>query len=313
MRTKSPETFSKEFYNKFNKGEYTLMKPYVNSRTKLTVKCNACDNIWNPSSFNIMNDHSDCPKCSRKKVGHQLKRTQKDFENEVFDKVGDDYTVIGKYIAHNTKIKMRHNKCGNEYEVTPGHFLIDGRRCPKCSLQERADKRRYSLDFVKEKVHDAVGDEYSVISDYKSIHSKIWFKHNKCGYKYQTTVNQFLNTGCRCPKCKESKGEKEIARILDDLGISYVREKRFDGCRDKKPLPFDFYLEDSNTCIEYDGIQHFQTTNFGYNPERSLELNQLHDSIKNKFCEDNNINLVRIKYDDYDNIESILNNELNLS
>lgn len=37
---------------------------------------------------------------------------------------------------------------------------------------------------------------------------------------------------------------------------------------------------------------------------------QYHDAIKNKYCEDNNIKLLRIPYWDFDNIEEILKKEL---
>ena len=61
-----------------------------------------------------------------------------------------------------------------------------------------------------------------------------------------------------------------------------------------------FYLLDSNICIEYDGIQHFEPVNdFG----GEIEFNniQIRDNIKNEYCKNNNINLIRIRYDE--NIE----------
>ena len=53
----------------------------------------------------------------------------------------------------NTKIKIRHNKCGYEYEVIPNKFLgkkslnyTNGSRCPKCS-HKNAKSRYKDIDI----------------------------------------------------------------------------------------------------------------------------------------------------------------------
>ena len=71
---------------------------------------------------------------------------------------------------------------------------------------------------------------------------------------------------------------------------------------------------DYNTIIEYDGEFHFDLPKFRFkNKERRmLELleTQKHDAIKTKYCEDNEIKLLRIPYWDFDNIETIVSNYL---
>ena len=62
-------------------------------------------------------------------------------------------------------------------------------------------------------------------------------------------------------------------------------------------------------CIEFDGDQHFYDKGDFSN---SLEYIQNHDEIKNKYCAENNIKLIRIPYWKYPKIETILNQELNL-
>ena len=46
--------------------------------------------------------------------------------------------------------------------------------------------------------------------------------------------------------------------------------------------------------------------------EESFWLNIVHDAIKNAYCEDHNIKLIRIPYWELNNVESILNNNLNI-
>ena len=98
-----------------------------------------------------------------------------------------------------------------------------------------------------------------------------------------------------------------IRKILEDNHIAFEREKSFSDCRDTKPLPFDFYLPNYNLCIEFDGQHHFEDRGFG-----NLEITKKHDEIKNQYCQNNNINLLRIPYWNGNDIEKIIYKQLNL-
>ena len=94
-----------------------------------------------------------------------------------------------------------------------------------------------------------------------------------------------------------SHGNTKIEQILKDNNISFIREKIFSTCKDKNTLPFDFFVEEKY-LIEYDGKQHFeQSSLFDY------EKTHKHDLIKNKWCKENNIPLIRIPYTYYNELE----------
>ncbi len=89
-----------------------------------------------------------------------------------------------------------------------------------------------------------------------------------------------------------SKGERRVIKILRQAGIKYKREHIFPDCVYKNPLRFDFYLADRNTCIEFDGSQHY----IGWFGDlESLRLNQIRDDIKNKYCLEKGITLIRLR------------------
>ena len=96
--------------------------------------------------------------------------------------------------------------------------------------------------------------------------------------------------------CENSHGNLKISKILEEANIPYEREKRFLDCKDKSYLPFDFYIDDKY-LIEYDGKQHFKSEGFF-----DYESTHRHDLIKNQWCKDNNISLIRIPYTHYDNL-----------
>lgn len=127
----------------------------------------------------------------------------------------------------------------------------------------------------------------------------------KCGKEFTATLQDVYTGHTRTCGCLNSKGELLINEILNYLNISYVSQKVFNGCinpKSKRNLRFDFYLPDYNTCIEYDGVQHYKI--LGWNDEKHFNEVVYRDSIKTKFCVDNNIHLIRIPYTDYDKIDS---------
>lgn len=113
--------------------------------------------------------------------------------------------------------------------------------------------------------------------------------------------------GNDCPACMNSLNESKKLIVIDDFlntsNVTYVREKTFVDCKCIKLLRFDRYIEELNLCIEYDGEQHFRKSEF-FGGEEKLKDTQKRDRIKNKYCKENKINLLRIK-DKQDPIEQI--------
>lgn len=60
------------------------------------------------------------------------RKTNEEFKQEVYNLVKDEYTFLENYVNSKAKIKVKHNKCGNIYEVQPSNFL-KGTRCPYCA------------------------------------------------------------------------------------------------------------------------------------------------------------------------------------
>ena len=120
------ETF-KNKVEELTGNEYEVIGEYVNARTKILmkhIKC-GCEYLVAPSSFI---SGRRCPNCFK-----SVPYTTEEYKRKVFELVGDRYTVLGEYVNSKTKILMRHNVCGNTYEVKPLMFFV-GNRCPKCSL-----------------------------------------------------------------------------------------------------------------------------------------------------------------------------------
>lgn len=106
-----------------------------------------------------------------------------------------------------------------------------------------------------------------------------------------------------------SKGERMLQESLDQLKIENRTQYTFQGCKDKRCLPYDFMImvDGRVGVIEYDGRAHFEIVKqfHGSDPEISLskfQKQQNHDLIKNRYTRDNNISLLRISYKEDDEI-----------
>lgn len=125
--------------------------------------------------------------------------------------------------------------------------------------------------------------------------SAIWKCKCDCGnicYVTQDCLRKGDTKSCGCIK---SFGEEKISSLLLDNNIYFEREKQFDTCvflDTNKKARFDFWVN-NKYVVEFDGKQHFIENNFF---EQSLEDIQLHDKIKNEWCKNNHIPIIRIPY-----------------
>lgn len=129
---------------------------------------------------------------------------------------------------------------------------------------------------------------------------------------FKCQLNMFLYEYRGHPGLKRSKGETRIEKALCDLNVLYSPQHSFDDCRDIMPLPFDFYIANSNIVIEYQGMQHYEPVEY-FGGEEAFQLRIKHDKMKADYCARNGIKLIVIPYWDFENIEEILKAELNIS
>lgn len=219
-----------------------------------------------------------------------------------------DYSLVD-YIGALSKIKIICREHGIFEQFANQHIRKQKGRtrssgCPKCFWKNYTMAQSQFIQKANE-VHGKLYD-YSLV-EYINIHTKVKIICHKHGI-FEQEPNKHVSFSHGCPKCKSSKGELAVIKYLKENNVRYETQKRFNDCRDKLPLPFDFYLPEYNICIEYDGEQHTGGYRF-YSKDvniKKLELTKQHDKIKTDYCKQNDILLIRIPYTVKQNIESIL-------
>lgn len=199
-----------------------------------------------------------------------------------------DYSEV-KYIDNKTNVKIKCLTHG-AFQQLPKHHL-KGYGCKECSKIKQ--KKVNEKEFLKEakKVH---GEKYCYSNiDYINSHSKIEISCLLHGVFKQSPSEHLRGKGC--PFCKNSKGESEIRKTLKKKNISFKEQMKFENCISVKgvKLRYDFYIEDLNLVIEFDGDQHFNPVKFFGGYEKHLLVKE-NDKIKNKYCFNNSINFLRI-------------------
>ena len=121
----------------------------------------------------------------------------------------------------------------------------------------------------------------------------------ECGEVFRASWHNIkCGTRERCYKCSNqiSQIEYNVKKYLDEKNINYIQQKRFDDCKNKRALPFDFYLPQYNLCIEVNGTQHYREQQIF---SETLEHRKMIDNIKKEYCKKNNILFLELPYWDF--------------
>lgn len=263
---------------------------YINALTPILHKCKYCGKEWEICPSDVLVGKS-CRECSCKRYGDRVRKSHKQYVNDLL-KINPNIEPIENYINTDTAILHKCKICEHEWSIKPNHTLL-GHGCPMCSFKNLADAKRKPHDeYVREL--SAINQSIEVVGKYINNNTRILHRCKACEHMWLIDPGHTLR-GQSCPVCNQSRGEREVSQWLNNHLIEYIPQYKFDDCKDKSKLPFDFYLPKYNSCIEYDGLQHFEPVDW-FGGEESLKITKSHDSIKTNYCKDNNIPLLRIAY-----------------
>ena len=306
-RAKSKRKTHEQFIKELSKINFDIeiLSEYVSNFEKVKCRCRIDGYEWNAKPSSLLQGHG-CSECAHR---NQNWGNEERFIKTMKSKY-PTITVLNKFKRTCDKMHFRCNVCGYEW-ATEANVILNKDSyygCPKCngfaSVSEREMIKR--LDKCNQRV--------KYISGYNGILSHAKFKCMECGNEWITTPNSVLH-GRGCPNCNLSHGALQVEKVLKEMELDFETEYRFKDCKDKRVLPFDFFIKSKNTCIEYDGEQHFMPVRFDKQskrgtPQERFEIQKHRDNIKTKYCEEHNINLIRIPYTEFSNIETILNEKL---
>ena len=273
-----------------NKYDYSKVN-YINSKTKVKIIC-PIHGEFEQTPNNHCNSKQGCVICNKS-------LNDLEFIEKLKSMYGEFYLPIESYISYKEKLKLKCFKHGTFKQSEEG--LFKGHVCRKCVIENK-----FNIDSFINSSKLTHGDKY----DYSKVNyvNKITKIKILCPIhgEFEQRPSDHLS-GCGCPICRESKGEKKIRNYLINNQIKFIPQYKFNDCKNNSQLPFDFYLPDYNTCVEYNGIQHYKPVKQFGGEERFI-IQQKCDKIKIDYCNINKINLIIIKYNE--NIEELLTKKI---
>lgn len=294
-----------------------IISEYTSSHDRICCKCMICGYEFTTYAYYLLNGKV-CPKCAAKDKKHSGKLSN-DLFMERLNKYNPNVEPLEEYKGRHVKILCLCKIHNREWRTYPGE-LYNGSGCPECCSERLHKALSLSQDDFVIRL-EKVNPDIEVLGEYINNQTNIECRCKKCGYVWYPKPNNLLygkTTGC--PKCQSySKGEDRIQEYLESNHIQYTIHKTYPdllGIGGKK-LSFDFYLHDYNLLVEYQGQQHENPTTFGNmsveDARKQFETQQEHDRRKYEYAKTHGINMLEIWYYNFNNINQILNDNLNIN
>lgn len=256
----------------------------------------SCGNVIEVTSAAIRKGHTRSCGCLKKEK--TIERCTKPMVGKTFGRL----TVLEK--AYTKKGKGAYYKCqcscGNIVTVQGAMLRRGNSRSCGCLAKDNAAKK-CSEGFIGRRFGKLVVIKRA---PNRKGHSTRWICQCDCGGIIETTRSSLLVGETLSCGCIKSKGEWKVSNILTENNIVFEKQKTYDDLRNKDwgILRYDFYIPDGNYLIEYDGQQHFYYNNQGWNDKEHHEKVKENDKIKDDYCRENKIPLIRIPYTQFDDL-----------
>lgn len=214
----------------------------------VACRCRVCDQEWTTQA-NVLYKHG-CPFCSGIRKTHEM------FVSEVNSRFPGLYEILTEYQNNSKKIKVKNLKCSHEFECSPRDLVNGECKCLYCNgkriLVGFNDLWTVNPDIAK--FLENPNDGYIVTN---SSTKKVWWKCS-CGNRIYKSADEVTSSNSlKCPICSDGFpiGEKILYSLLHFKNIDFNFRIKFDWSCNKQ---YDFYIAESKTIIEVNGIQHYK-------------------------------------------------------
>ncbi len=281
-------------YLKLNNIQMKRLEDIAGCMVKIKWKCLKCNYIWGNKPNNVKNGKR-CPKC----YGN-LPITNSSMDEWLISN-NSNFIRCSDVNGRGSHVKWQCLKCSHYWKATPGNIKSNSSGCPKCS--NNLPLTNSMMDYYI--TNNAI--PIKRLGNIKGTHNKISWQCLKpnCSNIWITTPAR-IKSGTSCPICHSSKNELLINNFLLQNNIKYIHQFRISNSFTKrKYFKVDFFLQDLNTIIEYNGSQHYKPITYGYlTPEQAqlkFEAQQNRDQYIRDYCNNNQIRLFEIEGRKYKN------------
>ncbi len=261
-----------------------LSREYVNSGTRLHLRCLKCPRFWRATANDLRNSESGCPSCGHKRGGRKRAYKTEQVSRDLA-KLG--MTLLSEYESSQKAIRVRFNACGHEVERTQNQLS----RWPKCGLC--APNARATAEDYHATAKMFGGKILKIASrvNRKSLWGCPLGKH-----KFERSLESIRAYKTFCTDCTRAYGEMLCRAAVEKLFGMTFRNKRVPGMKSPKGrlLELDIYNAQLRIAVEHHGAHHYRVMPH-WNGVEGFERQRLHDQLRRQFCKANGILLIEIR------------------
>lgn len=186
-KKRTQEEFEQEVYN--INSNIKILTTFKATNEKVDCLCTVDGNKWSALPSNLLKGKG-CPVCGIKSRISKRRKSQKDFELELFQ-FNKHIKLISEYKNSYCKLDVKCDRCGFQFSRYPNK--IDSFNCPYCDGNKRSHD-----DFIREM---SKRQPHILISNYYiNGESLMNCTCNVCNHKWSARARKLIE-GSGCPNC----------------------------------------------------------------------------------------------------------------
>lgn len=291
LRKEGQEIFFNRMVLMYGKDLDLTLTEYVNSQTKVKVRCTIHDIVFEGKPNNLGMGKTGCPICktAKKKAANPNTLTQEEFVAKCREVHGNKYDYSkAVYESAHRKVTIICPEHGEFKQVARSHHK--GMGCRPCSRKTMSARQLSNTQEFIEIATEVHGDKYSYeLVEYEGNMKPVIVVCPTHGEFNQTPKDHKRGSGC--PKCGfagPSKPETELAGYVKTL----VPEVSTSNRQAIAPNELDIYIPEKQLAIEYNGMY--------YHSEKFIESNYHLDKLKK--CNGAGIDLIQVFEDEWEDL-----------
>ena len=244
---------------------------------------------WFADKSHVFAGHG-CPKCGIESRTRAQTYTADDFIKKAIEKHGDkyDYSRV-EYKGTEVPVEIICPIHGPFWQRPHAHSGSQKRGCPECWKQDHPSLQPKKIEnFIKD-AREVHGDKYN--------YDKVVYINNKVPVivtcpehgDFKVKPNSHLSCKAGCPVCSASLPEKTIWNFLHKNNIKFIYQYKIEFF----DYRWDFYINDLNLLLEYDGAQHYEQVLYNNYNKKAREVT---DRLKVLLASEYGIPTERITY-----------------
>ena len=164
-------------------------------------------------------------------------KSPEQFNKEMYERYGDDVSVLSRYTKASEPLDVRFNKCGHEVTVTASN-VHRGYGCVICRNTNLERSGKWTNEDFSRKLKERKGNTVELVGEYTNIRHPVKVLHKTCGRVMEVIPSDYLKKNRTiCYECfiesYRTHPDEYANRVKEEVGDEYEVTKPYYRAIDK--------------------------------------------------------------------------------